>query len=112
MEPVERDFIKNLPDTITIYRGMTREEYGSGNFGISWTLDMAQARFFAFIYTHNQHTAHLSKMVVQATAKKECIIACFSGEENELIVIPQKKGDLTHIVILEECEPKVRNKAA
>ncbi len=103
MDPVQRNFLKNLPDKVTVYRGMTRQEYESGEFGISWTLDRVQAWFFAFIYIRNQDTHHLPKVVVQATARKECIIACFAGE-SELIVIPQKEGDLTNLVVLEERE--------
>jgi len=101
MEPVQRKFLKNLPEKVTVYRGMTRQEYESGDFGISWTLDRIQAPFFAFIYIRNQDTVHLPKVVVQATARKECIIASFEGE-SELIVIPQKEGDLTDVVVIEE----------
>lgn len=37
----------DLPEVVTIYRGMTVEEFQSGNFGVSWTLSRKVAEFFA-----------------------------------------------------------------
>jgi hypothetical protein len=102
MEKQERKFLKNLPDTFTIYRGMTREEYDNGDFGISWTLSQEQGHFFAHTYIRNHATAHMPKVVVRATVKKSAVIAYFEGTEQEIIVIPQKEGDLTDVGVVEE----------
>jgi len=98
----ERKFLKNLPDTFTIYRGMTREEYDSGDFGISWTLDKDQGHFFAFVYIRNHSTAHMPKVVVRATVKKSAVIAYFEGSEKEIIAVEMKHGDLTDVAVVEE----------
>lgn len=49
MEEDDYEFYKSLPDTVTIYRGMSRdelEECGSV-MGISWTTEYGVAEFFA-----------------------------------------------------------------
>jgi hypothetical protein len=86
MSKEERKYLKKLPDTLTIYRGMTVEEYESGNFGVSWTLKESVAKFFAEMYMRNFDTKHLPKTIHQLTIKKEDVIAYF-GERKEFEII-------------------------
>jgi hypothetical protein len=53
--------------------------------------------------TYQDHVARpMPILLVQETVKKSCVIAYFEGTEQELIVIPQKEGDLTDVGVVEE----------
>lgn len=83
----ERKFLKNLPDEVTIYRGMTVEEQQSGDFGISWTLDKKVGEKFINSYWRNLDTNHIAERTVhELNIKKEKIIAVLLSR-NELEVI-------------------------
>ncbi len=91
MNNYERSYLKKLPEKITIYRGMTIEEYKSGNFGISWTLDKSIADFYANKYLRNYTTNHLPKIVLTIQIEKSKILAYFScRKEKEIIYIPKE----------------------
>lgn len=88
MTTEELEFLKNLPDKVTIYRGMTVEESTKEHQGVSWTLDKKVAEFFAYQYIRNQSTAKKPKTVVEKVIDKSEIIAVFLGrEEQEIIYI-------------------------
>ena len=76
----------DLPEVVTIYRGMTVEEFQSGNFGVSWTLSRKVAEFFANVYGRNHDTNHLPKIVHELEVSKLLIYAYF-GDRNEQEVI-------------------------
>lgn len=82
MSKRERDYLHNLPEEITIYRGMTRKEFASKEFGISWSIKKEIAEFFAFTYGRNFSTKHLKKTVHQMTINKKDVIA-FLNERKE-----------------------------
>jgi len=86
MSQEESDYLENLPDTFTIYRGMTVEEFKSGNFGVSWSLKESVARFFIEKYRRNFDTQEQPKTIHQLVIKKEDVIAYF-GERKEFEII-------------------------
>ena len=87
----ELNYLENLPQEITIYRGMTLYELNSGNFGVSWSLKEKVARFFAMTYSRNLATNHLKKCIHKITIPKKDVIAFFNGrEEFEIIYIKKR----------------------
>jgi len=83
---------KNLPQQVYIYRGMTIEEQESGDFGVSWSLSIEKAEFFAYEYTRNHYTKNLTKTVQHLKVDKKDIIAFFNErEEEEVIYISHKE---------------------
>jgi len=86
MSKREQKYLSILPEDLTIFRGMTVQEFESGDFGVSWTLKKDVAEFFAYTYGRNQATSHLPKMVHELHVKKSDIIAYF-GERKEYEVI-------------------------
>ena len=91
MNARERNYLNRLPDEITIYRGMTKSELDSGNFGISWTLNRERAEFFAKTYARNYATDKYEKVVHALTIKKQDVIAYFAGRK-EFEIIYLNKG--------------------
>lgn len=87
MTPKEQGFLRNLPQRIVIYRGMTEQEYESGDLGVSWTLNRSVAEKFATKYPRNHATAHLKKMVHKITIDKKEVIAFFNEERSEEEII-------------------------
>lgn len=86
MEDKELKIWRNLPEHITIYRGMTLEEKESGDYGVSWTLSKKTAEFFAYKYQRNRSTNHLPRTVHKLIVKKNDVVAYF-GERNEKEII-------------------------
>jgi len=86
MSKKEQKYLSSLPENLTIYRGMTVQEFESGDFGVSWTLKRDVAEFFAYTYGRNHATSHLPKMVHELEVKKTDIIAYF-GNRKEFEVI-------------------------
>ncbi len=87
--PEVMDIYNSLSDKVTIYRGMTLEEYESGQFGISWTLDPEVAHKFKDTYWRNLDTNHLAERIVhQLEIDKDDIIAIIlDRNESEIIYI-------------------------
>lgn len=86
MSRYERRRLKNLPDKITIYRGMSEKELKSGNFGVSWTLSKKVARFFAEDYMRNYDTRKHKKIVHCVVVDKSSIIAYFSSRKEKEVI--------------------------
>ena len=87
----ELEYLKALPDHLSIYRGMTEQELNNGNYGVSWTLKKEVAEFFAFSYIRNFDTDHYAKVVHELNIRKKEVIALFLGrQEYEIIYIPSK----------------------
>ncbi len=88
MDDQERMELDNLPEELTIYRGMTVDEDTSKNYGISWSLDKKVAEKFAYEFPHNYNVRGLTMMVKELKVKKEQITALFLGrKEYEVIYI-------------------------
>lgn len=95
MTTEEQTFLKNLPQKLVIYRGMTLLEWVSGDFGVSWTLNRSVAEKFAkrkqWHIDNNKKLIPLRKMVHKITIDKKEVIAYFKErEESEIIYLPQK----------------------
>jgi len=88
MTKSERNYFRNLPERLTIYRGMTQKEQKTKSFGVSWTLKKEVAEFFAFKYKRNYHTNHLKKVVCQKKIAKADVIAFINDrKEYEIIYV-------------------------
>ncbi len=79
MTKAERDYIKTLPNEITIHRAMTVQEFESDVNGVSWTMDYDTAvRFRDEIHTGFTKTP-LPKTIKTLTIKKSKAVAYFGG---------------------------------
>lgn len=84
MDDTEWKLFDELPETLTIYRGIHGDglKYGD-KIGLAWTLDKAKAKWFADRYHHPK------KRVLSATIAKKDVFAYFIGRnENEVVVKP------------------------
>jgi hypothetical protein len=81
MNPVERGVLRKLPNRVTIYRGFNgdRPEPTIQN-GLSWTLSMDKAKWFAKRYGAKKPT------VLEIRVDKDDIIAYFNGRNEQEIV--------------------------
>jgi len=86
MTTEELEILKNLPDKVKIYRGMTVEESTKEHQGVSWTLDKKVAEFFAYQYIRNPSTTDKPKTVVEKVIDKSEIIAVFWGRGEQEII--------------------------
>lgn len=75
--------IDNLPEIIVIYRGMSKEEFKSGDFGQSWTTDYETARRFA----EETYSDKPKGIVAKTTISKREILHYDKNKEFEVIVI-------------------------
>jgi len=83
-------FLNGLPESVTIYRGMSVKEAESSDFGISWSLKKEVAEKFANEYFHNYDTRNQAHIVKELTVKKSDLIAYYSDrDEEEVIYIHQ-----------------------
>ena len=85
-----KGFINNLPETITIYRGMTLEEEECGNYGVSWTLNKKVAEKFAYNYLYNYDTRNKKRIVKEIEINKSNIITYFNDRNEEEIIYIKK----------------------
>jgi len=89
MNNEEREYLQELPDRITIYRGMTVDEQHSRRYGVSWSLSRDVAEFFATKYARNHATENLQKVVHTLTVPKYKILGyCNDRKEQEVIYLP------------------------
>lgn len=92
MDTKEKMKLKSLPEEVTIYRGGHKK---NNSKALSWTDDYDQALWFAKRFDNNGY-------VLQATIKKDDIIAYFDERnEKELIVDFNKIYNLKHEKIME-----------
>ena len=89
MTPEEREYLAALPEEITIYRGCSVLESEGKYHGISWSLNEAKAKFFAFEEIRNRYRKNQRNTVIQKTVSKSDVVAYFNRrEEEEIIYIP------------------------
>ncbi len=83
-----KEDIDELDDDILIFRGTSKEEYDSNNFGQSWSLSKTIANKFAFnIYKHSEHNQNIQRVLLSTTIKKDAIFFYKNnGIEDEVIV--------------------------
>jgi hypothetical protein len=82
MDVSERKFFKTFKNEITVYRGYRR---GSDRCGLSWTMSIGKAEWFAQRY----HREHDQAFVLTGKVSKEDIHAYTNGR-NEQEIITQK----------------------
>lgn len=82
MMPKEKARLAALPDTFTVYRGIS---HPFPDAGLSWTLDKARARWFAERYAHRAKDAR----VRVGTVRKADVHALFLGRNETEIVASQ-----------------------
>lgn len=88
MNEEDLNYFKKLPHEFTIYRGMSKEEFNSKDFGFSWTLDRKIANFFANDYIHNYNKINESGLIYETRVQKKNVIAFFDErKEKEIIYI-------------------------
>lgn len=86
MTQEEREFVDQLPDAVTIYRGYVKQGRRSNLIGWSWTLDKNKAIWFANRFITSSETARLAS----ATVEKGQILGYLSGRnESEIVVDPE-----------------------
>ena len=75
--------LKDLPEKITVYRGMCEAEYESSSFGMSWSIDKKVARDFA-----DRNTAAGDKsFVIEANVNLiDVLYFCSTDHEKEIVV--------------------------
>ena len=95
MSEEEYEVFQNLPDTVTVYRGVT--SHNAGNVKVlSWTLDYDTADWFA-------HRFDEDGTVYEAQIDKAHIFAYFgSRNEAEVIVDPHYLMDITESEAIEQ----------
>lgn len=93
MTPNEIEYLKTLPEQITIYRGMSENELMQKSFGCSWTLKKEIAEFFANTYQRNLTTNHLKKIVHEIYISKSEVIAFFNNRNEFEIIYIKDNGN-------------------
>lgn len=86
----EREILKTLPDRLTVYRGV-RSLKASAATGLSWTLDLSVAEWFAVRFGEQG-------VVYTAQVQKEDVLAYFERED-EIILSPKPLTDIEKIEI-------------
>ncbi len=103
MDEMEYQQYRNLPDVVTVYRGVTSYNQKNGR-ALSWTLDQEVAHWFA-------HRFSEEGTVYQAKIKKENILALFlHRSEKEVIVKPECLMEISEVMteeISEEMEQQL-----
>lgn len=74
--------IEQLEDEVTIYRGLSPDEFESKNFAQSWTIDLETARRFA----HEIYKDKIKGIVVKTVVSRDKVIY-FDASDNEREVI-------------------------
>lgn len=87
MDAEEYKVYSELPDTLTVYRGVA---VGRNPQGLSWTMDRDKAEWFAHRFDRNGTTGYLQS----ATIKKEDVLAYFNSRNEEEIVVSVKENVL------------------
>ncbi len=76
--------LSELPEVITIYRGMAREEFESNKFGMSWSLNHDVALRFA------QDSNAPDTVVVKSMVQKQDVLLYYKDRSEEEIVVKNK----------------------
>jgi hypothetical protein len=83
MSEEEIQFLAQLPETLTIYRGGSLAEHKSKKYGISWSLDKKIAEQFADVKRIRDKK---EMMVIEKQINKADVIAYFKGRQEEEII--------------------------
>jgi hypothetical protein len=93
MEPSEHEEFAAMPDPIPVYRGHVARKGRKHTSGLSWTTDRDKAVWFAKRFKH----LGLGKpMLTTGLARKQDVLAYFTGrEESEIVIDPAKVSGRT-----------------
>lgn len=81
MDAEERQILAALPDSLTVWRGISRQEHAQG---FSWTLSRSRAHWFACRFR-----ARNAEVLEGRIAKKD-VLAYFKGRgEDEILALPE-----------------------
>ena len=83
MSEEERQFLAQLPESITIYRGGSLAEHKSKKYGISWSLGKKIAEQFADVKVIIDKK---EMMVIEKQINKADVIAYFNERQEEEII--------------------------
>lgn len=79
MKEQEMEILQDFPDMVTIYRGVCSKKYKNG---LSWTLNIDQAEWFARRFSFEKETPAMYKCDVP----KSAILAYWDDKEKEVIL--------------------------
>lgn len=104
MDDNERKTLLDLPETVTIYRGMTDEEFKSTDYNVSWTLKKEVAEYFCKVYGRNHDVKGMKMRVCELTVPKDRLLAFFkTRKEFEVIYTHNVKPlNLPSLSLLDE----------
>ena len=77
---------EKLPEMVKIYRGASIEEEENDDYGISWTLSLEKAHYFAFVYPRNAATHDHEKSIYERVVPKSKLLAYFKERGEEEVV--------------------------
>jgi hypothetical protein len=86
------NYIDELDDIITIYRGTSKDEFDSKAYSQSWSLEKTQAGNFAFIhYIGHKKYLNTTRVVIEAKINKKDIYYYRKlHAEKEIVINPSK----------------------
>lgn len=92
MDEEDYEYWGNLPETVTLYRGVARNRK---KYGISWTDDKEKAIWFKNRWATEEESGRLLKVVVN---KKHCLCYLDSRGEKEIVLdVNAVKNDIMDI---------------
>ena len=92
MTESELRYYNQLPDVVTVYRGIAVGR--AGQQGLSWTCDLDTARWFAHRFDSNNNQGYIVKGVIA----KSDIFAYFNGRnENEILCNSKKVKEVMRV---------------
>lgn len=98
MEPEDLEYYNNLPDTITIYRGVSK---GRNPYGLSWTDNREKAEWFRDRWENLDKNKE--RFLMTATIPKEYVLCYFNTrDEHEIVVDTDKLFADKNIKIIKE----------
>lgn len=103
MEAEERAVYDSLPERLVLYRGTCTEELEDLEWGdvhgVSWSLDIEKARFFA-----KRKNGYGNRCVLKLTIDKENVLAYLKGmEESEMICLYPNCGEIEIVELFPGC---------
>lgn len=101
MDDEEREFLANLPDLVTAYRGAVLE---TNEDGMSYSLDFDRAAWFAKRFNRDN-----DPVVIEVTVPRDDILAYFDGRGEEEVVLPLWDPDITIVRYHHLAEDKDEN---
>lgn len=91
------DVLNNLPDRIQIYRGVSNVSNEKISKGLSWTLNLETAKWFANRWNR---TGDTKGYIQTSTVNKQDILAYFVSRGEDGVVVDGRKLDIT---MIEDC---------